>query len=229
MNSKEHFDRIAEDYDHWKRKHSYYYENLKNLYKALIPKDSTVLEIGCGTGDVLASLQLTAGCGVDISEKMIELAKSKHKGQKQLQFQAVDVLTLDKLAYDFILLPDVIEHIGDLDSLFGHLSQAIDRDTRAVVSVANPFWEPYLMLAERLKIKMPEGPHRRLSIKDNEAVFRKAGFLIREKGFRLLIPWRAPGADWINHHFCKSRLLSRFGFVVFWVLQLQGSRRGTSA
>jgi len=96
LDSKAHFDRLAVDYDGWKRRNAYYYHCVKQLYEALIPKGSAVLEIGCGTGDILASLQLSFGTGIDISNKMIEVAKRKYEGRTGLEFKTVDSLGLDQ-------------------------------------------------------------------------------------------------------------------------------------
>lgn len=65
---------------------------------------------------------------------------------------------------------------------------------------------------------MPEGPHWRLSIKESEELFRRAGFSITEKDYRLLVPKKLPFSDWVNKHFYRSVLLAPWGFVIFWVL-----------
>lgn len=122
------------------------------------------------------------------------------------------------LNYDFVILADVIEHIENLDAFLVHLSTLIDGKTKLIVSAANPFWEPVLLMGEKMRLKMPEGPHRRLSIGENEELFTKAGLEIRQKGYRLLIPRRLPGSDWINRHFYENNFLARLGFIVYWVL-----------
>ena len=43
----------------------------------IIPFDSSVLEIGCGNGNLIGNLGVKKGVGVDISEKLINLAKIK--------------------------------------------------------------------------------------------------------------------------------------------------------
>jgi len=47
---KDHFDEIASNYDYWKKRNWYYYQNLKKIIREFVPVDKTVLEIGCGTG-----------------------------------------------------------------------------------------------------------------------------------------------------------------------------------
>ena len=53
---------------------------MNNILNAWIPKNSEVLDLGCGDGSLLASLKSklnVSGYGVDISEKKIQLSLSK--------------------------------------------------------------------------------------------------------------------------------------------------------
>jgi len=52
-----HFDGIASEYDYWKKKNAYYHSTIKAFLGKIIPKESHVLEIGCGTGEILAYLR----------------------------------------------------------------------------------------------------------------------------------------------------------------------------
>ena len=217
MNPQEHFDQVAKEYDYWKNKNWYYYQNLKALYKSFIPIGKKVWEIGCGTGDILADLEPSFGFGTDISPEMIGLAQTKHPN---LRFQSSD---LDQITstenFGYIIIPDVLEHVKDLNNFFAQLARLSKPETKIIISIVNPLWEPPLMLAEKLKMKMPEGPHWRLSISENEQIFKKNGFEIKEKGYRLLIPKKLPGSDWINSRFHKTPL-AKLGFNFYWILRL---------
>ena len=53
---------------------------MNSILNAWIPKNSEVLDLGCGDGSLLASLKNklnVSGYGVDISEKKIQLSLSK--------------------------------------------------------------------------------------------------------------------------------------------------------
>ena len=80
---KKHFDKIAPSYDSYKKRYKYYYDNLKNLLTRLIPSNKVVLEVGCGNGHLLASLNTKLGYGIDISPQMIKIANSKYKEIKK--------------------------------------------------------------------------------------------------------------------------------------------------
>ena len=215
----EHFDHVADSYDFWKQKNFYYYNALKALCRSFVPKGSVVTEIGCGTGDILAALEPSCGLGIDVSPQMIEIAKKKYASNATLSFEVGDVCTTQKkIDAPFIIMTDVLEHVGDSAKCMENLSRLVAPSARVVITLAKPLWEPILGIAERFGMKMPEGPHERISIAHNERIFAEKGFRIVEKGYRLLIPKKVLGADWINAHFYTKKLLARFGFIVYWVL-----------
>ncbi len=218
-NSEQHFDDIASDYDYWKNLNLYYYQNLFKLYSSFIPKGSSVVEIGCGTGDVLAYLEPRTGLGLDVSDQMILIAQKKHADKPNIRFVREDIESSTKaFQAEYIFLADVMEHVDKLEVFIKALSTRVQSPTKVIISVANPRWEWLLMLSEKLKMKMPEGPHLRLSVKENQDIFKRAGFKIEEVGYRLLVPKKIPGSDRVNERFYKCKTLSKFGFVVYWVL-----------
>ncbi len=82
-------------------------------------KNYSVLDVGCGYGGILESLNethsLKSALGIDIDSEMILLAqKNKKQG---LQFEKQDFLKLEPQLqqFDFILMRDVLEHIVDVE------------------------------------------------------------------------------------------------------------------
>jgi ubiquinone/menaquinone biosynthesis C-methylase UbiE len=214
-----HFDRIARQYDYWKKKNAYYYRNLVKLYRSLIPEGSSVLEIGCGTGDIICLLDVREGRGTDLSHEMIEIAQKKHVDQQNITFVREDIFESNTtFTYEYIFLADVLEHVEDVPQFLGQLARRTPPRTKIIVTLANPLWEPLLMLSEKLHMKMPEGPHYRHPIPELERLFVASGLQIRDTGFRLLIPKSIPGADWVNARFYHNRFLRKFGFMVYWIL-----------
>ena len=59
------FDRIAPELDRWSRRNRYYYSDLVRLHQFIIPSGSRVLEIGCGTGDLLQATAPALGVGLE--------------------------------------------------------------------------------------------------------------------------------------------------------------------
>ncbi len=219
---REHFNRLAADYDYYKRKNWYYYANLKKIIRSLVKPEGVVLDVGCGTGDILNSLVPNYGLGLDISPEMIKIAKSKYGKKSNLQFISTDVRELKKEAlgrrFDYIIMTDVLEHLEDISSSLRKISELAGRETKIIISAANPFWEPFLVILEKIGLKMPEGPHQRISIKETENLLIKNNLKIIQKGHRLLLPYPIPiVSNFINKYFYKVPVLKGLAFVIFWV------------
>src|SRR5487761_681996 len=71
----------------YERFRGYYRRRLAELYRFLIPPGMRVLELGCGQGDLLASLHPSYGVGIDFSPVMVEAARSRHP---EMRFLTVD-------------------------------------------------------------------------------------------------------------------------------------------
>src|SRR5215469_3970949 len=75
---RQHADRIAGERDIWVSKNAAYYDQDRQYMKFLVAAGARVLDLGCGTGDLLAALEPSFGLGVDLSPAMIDRARSKH-------------------------------------------------------------------------------------------------------------------------------------------------------
>ncbi len=140
---RQHFDTIADQYDHFKKRNWYYYENLKALYREFIPGNSRVLEIGCGTGNLISHLEASFAMGLDISPEMIRIAKRKHP---DIRFEATTIEEfIPEVSFDYIFLADVIEHLQDLPGTMEVISRICAAKTRVIFTYANPLWEPLLL------------------------------------------------------------------------------------
>lgn len=187
---RRHFDSLAGDYDTIKKKNWYYSSSLKKFIAELIPPGSRVLEIGTATGEVLNYLKPSRGVGIDLSPKMIEFARAKFP---HLEFVSASIDQFHaKERFDYILLADVIEHIENPNGLFRKLKELCAADTRVIITMANPAWEPLLGLLERLRFKMEEGPHYRVSEKETVLMAANNGFKLRSADRYLLFPVHIP-------------------------------------
>lgn len=197
---EEHFENVATDYDLYKKKNSFYYKNLKKLLSRLIPKNKNVFEVGCGTGDVLISLNPKIGYGFDISSRMVSIAKSKHKLNKNIKFSTV----WPTGSFDYIFMTDVIEHLENPTDMFANISKIMNKKTFLINTNANPFWEPTLLLAEKLGLKMSEGPHKRITFNELNNIALKSGLKIVKHDYVLLMPIYLPFiTNFINKYFGK--------------------------
>jgi len=187
---RNHFEGIAGEYDRWKEKSAYYYRLLAGIFRDYVPEGASVLEIGCGTGTLLAALSPARGVGVDVSPRMVEIAAVKHP---TLSFRVADAEAFDPgETFDFVIVPDVVEHLPDPAAMFRSARKACHAETRVIVTCVNPLWAPVLHLAERLGLKMPEGEHRWLPAEKLRRMAGAAGFDLAEFSGRILCPKEIP-------------------------------------
>lgn len=215
---EQHFDAIAGQYDFFKKKNWYYYENLKKCYREIIPAGKKILEIGCGTGDIIAALNSSEGFGIDVSSGMIDIAKKKHP---EITFEAVGIEGFScEPKFDYIILADVIEHLENISGASRKLNRLCNSSTVVVFTYANPLWEPGLLLLEKLGLKMPEGPHYRIPFRKLKKILTEHNFTVVERGWRLLVPANIPlFASWINAFFYNIPGLKRFGMLEYIILK----------
>jgi trans-aconitate 2-methyltransferase len=117
----------------------------------LKPTDN-VLEIGCGIGTQteLLSNRITNGHidSFDISSKSIDIAKKRLNNRSNVTFTAADILNteLKKDFYDFILLPDVLEHIPIEvhDVLFKKISHAAKPKAKILIHIPDPYYNQWV-------------------------------------------------------------------------------------
>lgn len=187
---KNYFDKLAESREYWIRKNQYYHRNLINLFSFLIPPKKRVLEIGCGIGTLLASLKTKESVGVDISPKMIAIARKKYPGLKFYEMDAEELNLEEK--FDYIIASDLISFLYDIKKAFGKWHKVCDSNTRLIITYYNFLWYPVISLAEKLRLKMPQKIHNWLSSNDVKNILYLADFEVVKSGRFLIFPIYIP-------------------------------------
>jgi len=77
-NRQQYWDQTAQQLDGDPAIRNYYRKRLAQIYGFLIPPGMRVLEVGCGQGDLLASVRPSYGVGIDLLPLMIERAQRRH-------------------------------------------------------------------------------------------------------------------------------------------------------
>lgn len=119
------FNKYHEEYDRWYDEHSKEYQDQLDFISGLLPSGRG-LEIGVGTGRFASKLGISHG--VDISEKMVMLAKLR--GVDAVVANAVD-LPYENKEFDFSLL---MVTLCFLDDPLGALKEA-ERVSKETISV----------------------------------------------------------------------------------------------
>ncbi|HEV3408007.1 MAG TPA: methyltransferase domain-containing protein, partial [Gaiellaceae bacterium] len=184
------FDDFAAVEQQWRRRNRTYHRLLQQIARLHIPPGARVLEIGAGSGDLLASLEPSHGVGVDVSPKMVELARSRHP---DLRFEvgAGEALDLGE-TFDYVVLSDVAPFVQDFLALFEAVARHSHPGTRVVISLYSNAWRPLIRLAETLRLK-PRKPIRNwVSTHDVTNLLRLAGFDVVTRTSRILLPKQIP-------------------------------------
>ena len=193
--TKEYFDTHAPKRGYWKKKNRYYYSYIEKFASFLIPENKRVLEVGCGTGELLAALNPSRGLGVDFSFGMIKIANTKHGHDKNLEFRVADTESdnwgVDE-KFEYIIVADTIGYINDVESFFKKLHNLVGPKGKILIIQYNQIWEPILTIGAKLKMKMPFIDQNWLSVTDIENFFYLAGFEVVKRGSKLLVPKHIP-------------------------------------
>ena len=181
-----HFDR-SERYGAGARvRYRYYYEDLYGFIRSQVPPGSSVLDLGCGDGTLLASLRPSRGVGVDLSLASLQEARRRHP---HLQFVCGDIEEFPLSgSFDYVIVSNVVGYLVDVWNFFRNLSGVVNPSTRVLVAYYNFAWEPLLKLAEAMGLKTRQPLQNWLSGSDLANLMELAGLEPVATGYRTPIP-----------------------------------------
>jgi len=185
------WNQIAIKSEHKKDWSGYYHKRLQRIYKFLIPESSKVLEIGCGKGDLLASLNPALGVGVDLSEEMIRLGKESYPSIKFLIGNAQNLPELNE-TFDFIILSDLVNDIWDVQGVLTQLSKLSNPKTRIILNFYSRIWEVPLKIAQKLGVAKPFEFQNWLTNEDLRNLLRLSGFEEIRSWTEIIFPFNIP-------------------------------------
>jgi SAM-dependent methyltransferase len=159
-----HWDAVASRLDKWAVWSQGYHRRLADIYSALIPPGLRVLEIGCGTGDLLAALRPAYGVGVDFSGGMLDIARERHR---HLNFVhcAADEFEAGE-TFDFIVCSDFVNDLWDVQGVLERHRSAAHPGTRLMMNFYSRLWEAPLRAAKALGISRPLLDQNWLTVRD---------------------------------------------------------------
>ena len=173
---------------------SYREDDLK-FTRFLIPPGKRVLELGCGRGDMLATLQPSYGVGVDFSARTIERARALHPDLHFILGDAENPATLAAIEgpFDYVVIADTIGMFEDIDGTLRLVRDLCEPSTRIVIAYYSHLWEPVLKFAELLGLKSPQSQVNYVATVDFLNLMDLADFEVIRQEQRQLIPLRLFG------------------------------------
>jgi len=186
----EYLDSIADTRSKWRKRGAYYHDQLEKYLRYLIPSQSRVLEIGCGTGELLAALNPERGVGIDISLKMVEIARRKFS---HLEFEVGDFENIRLTErFDYVVIVETIGYVDDIQLAFKELKKVCKPETRVIIVYYNYLWEPVLKISEILHLRMRRCLQHWLPVDEIANLLQLNDFEILKRGYRFLLPVYIP-------------------------------------
>lgn len=168
----------------------YYWSDITRYIDYFIDEASSVLEIGCGTGDLLGGLKATSKTGVDFSPAMIEVAKSKFP---DIAFEIKEAENLEGLPqFDVVILSNLVGYLHDVQAVLEEVKKVCHDRTKIIVNYYSKLWEPALSLAEKAGFKTAGPQQNWLTQQDLNNLLHLAGFEVYRNNRRMLLPVNIP-------------------------------------
>jgi SAM-dependent methyltransferase len=204
----------------WTNRNKYYHYLLEKYYSFIIPKGSKVLELGCGSGELLNAVHPSYGVGIDISKRIVEIAQKKFPDYKFILNDAENIKLNEK--FDYIILSDLVGGLWDVQKVFHELKSACQKHTKIVISSFNYMWEPVLRLAETLKLKLKQPVQNWLSPHDIINLLNVEGYECIKLNSKILFPKRIPIISYFfNNVLANLPLFNWFCLTNFFIARLQ--------
>ncbi len=209
MSHLSYFENIASKRPAIRKRNHYYWNDITKYCDYFINENCSVLEIGCGTGELLAGLKSTTKTGIDFSEKMIEIAKSAYP---EINFEVMDAASLNfNKKFDVIIISNVVGFLPDVQEVFENLHKVCHPRTKIIVSYYSKLWEPILKWGEKLGLKTKTPQQNWLTLQDLNNLFYISGFEVFRNTRRMMFPIYIPlVSEFFNNFLAKLPFFRHF-------------------
>ena len=174
----------------------YFYGYLSRVLQTRIPPGQSILDIGCGTGHLLASLRPSRAVGIDLSAPAVEAAHALH-GRDAVRFVRGDggdpalLGTLDG-PFDVVLMVNVVTHLLDVQATLEAIRPLCHPRTRVVIYSYSRLWQPILRLAEMMGLKYRQPPESWLPPEEIRSMLALADFETVRTDAQVVMPAHVP-------------------------------------
>ncbi|MES2597066.1 MAG: bifunctional class I SAM-dependent methyltransferase/glycosyltransferase family 2 protein [Verrucomicrobiota bacterium] len=170
-------------------KNEHFYSLVGSELKTLIGDAGRLLFIRCQTGKLIEYVQASSVTAVDVSPKMIELARKKHP---KASFHVMDPeKQLPEGPYDTVLIQDTTDMV-DIQAMLERVRAVSLPHTRIIIYTYNHLWEPLVSMAEKSNLKTPKVEPNWLSVRDYEGLLNLSGLEMLRVSRRVLMPFGIP-------------------------------------
>ncbi|MDR0763185.1 MAG: glycosyltransferase [Bacteroidales bacterium] len=189
----------------WNKRNGYYHRLLEKYYSFIIPQGKRVLEIGCGSGNLLNAVKPLYGVGIDFAPEVIDIARSKYPHLNfyvddvenlQLEFQSTFLQSGEMSphqTFDYIIISDTMGCLWDAQKAIHNIRTLCGEQTRIIISQYNFLWEPIIKMLEFFGLKQKQSIQANwFSDKDVVKLLALEDFSIIRQENKVLFPANVP-------------------------------------
>jgi SAM-dependent methyltransferase len=149
-----------------------------------------VLELGCGSGDLLAAVRPGTGVGIDFSREAVRRAARRHP---ECRFLCADA-EFPPLGgtFDVIILSDLLNDLWDVEAVLRRVRTLSHPRTRILLNLYSRLWEIPLRIVQRLGWTKPNLPQNWLTPEDTANLLTVTGLEIIQRRREMLLPVPVP-------------------------------------
>jgi len=180
---------------------SFYHWEIERLYRFLVPRGSTVVQLG-GEAGILASLNAARAVYVTPDAANAQSVRAAHPSLEVVVGPLEDPPVEGE--FDAVLLPDVIVDLWDVQAVFASMRRLCGPETRIIINSYSRLWQLPLSIARGLKLIRPRLGRSWLDQNDVRNLLGLEGFECFRTFAELLFPLPIP----LVQHFC-NRVLAK--------------------
>jgi SAM-dependent methyltransferase len=220
---QEYYRRAASENPAHPRPRDFLNRDLRETLKRWIPQDASVLDVGCGTGELLAALPNHDRVGIALSAEAAAEAKRCYP-DTTIEVADIDALPRGR-QFDAVICNRLCHSVLDIRSLLVSLRERLSDQGRLYLVTYNYLWEMPTRLAELAGFKLPAPTSNWLSHSDFENLFGITGLEMVRFEDRMLLPAEVPGlATILNRYLGKLPGCQRLSMYRIYALRKRDLR-----
>lgn len=196
----------------WNHRNRFYHRSLEKYFSFIIPHGKRVLELGCGSGDLLNAVQPAYGVGIDFAPEVIDMAVQKYPN---LHFRVDDAecSELDE-TFDYIICSDMLGCLWDAQSAIHNIRRLCHRQTKIIISQYNFVWEPVVKFLEWIGLKQRQPNQNWFSVQDVNGLLQLENFQTIKIEHKILLPIYVPVLNFLfNSIFANLPLFNHLDLI----------------
>jgi ubiquinone/menaquinone biosynthesis C-methylase UbiE len=184
---KEHYRSLAAEYGN--RSNQTCERAYRRIVRRFLGDRRRLLELGGGSTDLLESLGAPLAVACDLSLEMLQARPAADRAHRVAA--ACERLPFPDAHFDGAFCINVLEHVADVDRVLAESARVLEDGGLFLAVTPNGNWETLLDLAERWKLKIPEGAHTFLTTRALDRAVR-AHLEVIEHRTMLVLPAGPP-------------------------------------